>query len=411
MPTSFPPTRVIESPGTPNTTFWSEDFGAYVDAFTSGTWPLNIGIDLDPMLWFLTPMDTPLSGTVTADGSVIMPSRECDETEIYWGTEDAIVPYSQVKVAIASAATTTLDVDDARRFRVGDIIKVSTEMMKVTAVVDDDSLTVTRDYNGVLGGGLASIPIDTNVYALGRVAPEGSDALEMDSRDVDMFSNYTQIQGPYSIKFTRTMQSIRHTLIPDTVSHQLAKNLKEINLRREFNLFHGVKSKNGRERTAGGVRHFVEGAGLEDSTSTTITSANVGTLLGRIWGRGGMDGALILQANPASFATLNADNSSQVNVVYAESRRGLTPVQFVDTEYGSVQCVRNRWYSGSEATLYTAGQPVRRILRPVAVSQLPSSGDYDAWMVVGEETLQFNAPQISGIFTALTYTSAVPTSG
>jgi len=410
MPTTFPPTRVIESPGSPNNTFWSEDFGAYVDAYSAGTWPLNIGVDLDPMIWMLTPQDTPLTGTNTPEGGLVMPSSSCDETEVYWGTEDIITPYSQLKAAVTTNSQTNLEVDDSARFRVGDMIKVGAiEVMLVSAIVDADTLTVVRGQLGTTAQ--TSILIDSNVYAIGRVAPEGSDPIEMDARDVDLFSNFCQIIGPWSIRFTKTSQAIRRVMVQDEVAHQVAQRLKELNLRREFNFYHGIKYKSGRSRSMGGVRHFIAGAGFVDSSSTALNVAAVTSRLGLMWGRGGMDGSLVLQANPAAMAGLNAENAGQVQVVYTESRRGLTPTQFVDTEYGSVQCVRNRWYPASEATIYAAGQPRRRVLRPIQISPLPASGDFSAWMMVGEETLQFNAPQISAIFTALNYTSTVPTTG
>lgn len=410
MPTTFPPTRVIESPGAPNNTFWSEDFGAYVDAYTAGTWPLNIAIDLDPAFELLSNIETPLTAFNTPGGGYVMGSRPARATEVYWGTEDIIVPYSKLKAGVATNVQTNLEVDDSARFRVGDVVAVSTEKMTVTAIVDADTLTVTRGSHGTTA--LATIAISTPVYALGRVAAEGSDPLELDARDVDLFSNFTQILGPYSIKFTNTARAIEYGPIRnDEVSHQVMQRLKEINMRREFTHYHGSKFKSGRTRTMAGLRHYVAGAGTVDAVSTTITSASVGAMLGGIWGRGGMDGELVLMANPAAFATLTAENASAVRVLYTEGRRGATPVSYVDTEYGSVLMVRNRWMPAKEAVMFRAGQAVKRPLRPLQVTPLPSGGDWVGWMMVGEETLQVKQPQLTGIFTNLNYTSLVATTG
>lgn len=407
---TLPPTRVLEQPGAPNNTFWSEDFGAYVDAYTGGTWPLNIGIDLSPMFEMMTPIETPLTATNTAAGGMIMPSRPAQQTEVYWGTEDIILPYSKLKVAIAATGTTALDVMDSARFRVGDVLSVSSEKMLVTAVVDSDTLTVTRAQLGT--SALASIAIDTPIYAIGRIAAEGSDPIDMDGRDVDLFSNYTQIIGPYRIAFTGTAQAIQYgPLHVDEVSYQIAQRLKEINMRREFAHYHGTKYKSGRNRSMAGIRHYIAGAGVVDAASTTLDIAPIGAMLGALWGRGGVEGELILMANPAAFATLNAVNDTKIRTVYTDNRRGLTPVSYVDTEYGSIQCVRNRWMPAKEAVMFRSGQAVKRPLRPVQTSPLPAGGDYSAWMVVGEESLEFKMPQLSGIFTNLNYVSLMQTQG
>lgn len=410
MPTTFPPTRVVESPGSPNNTFWSEDFGAYVDAYTSGTWPLNLAVDVSPMFEFLSEVETPLTGTNTVNGGYVMPSRPATQTEVYWGTEDIIIPFSALKVAVATNSQTNLEVDDSARFRVGDVLAVSTEKMLITAIVDADTLTVTRAQLGTTA--LASIAIDTPVYAIGRIAPEGSDPLDMDARDVDLFSNYTQIIGPYRIAFTGTAQAIQYGPIhSDEISHQMAARVKEINLRREFTHYHGTKYKSGRNRSMAGIRHYIAGAGTVDASSTALDLTSVPAALGAVWGRGGMVGDLVLMANPAGYATLNAINATAIRTTYFDNRRGLTPAQFVDTEYGSVLLLRNRWMPGKEAVIFRTGQAVRRPLRPLQVTPLPSSGDYSAWMMVGEETLEFKSPQLSAIFTNLSYTSLVPTSG
>lgn len=410
MPTTFPPTRVVETPGVPNNTFWSEDFGAYVDAYTSGTWPLNLAVDLSPAFEMLSPIETPLTATNTANGGYVMPSRPASQTEIYWGTEDIIIPYSKLKVAVASNSQTNLEVTDSARFRVGDVLAVSTEKVLVTAVVDSDTLTVTRAQLGTTA--LAAVAIDHPVYAIGRIAPEGSDPLDMDARDVDLFSNYTQILGPYRIAFTGTAQAIQYGPVrTDEISHQMMARMKEINLRREFTHYHGTKYKSGRNRSMAGIRHYIAGAGIVDAASTTLDVTPIAAMLGALWGRGGVDGELVLMANPAAFATLNAANDTKIRTVYTDNRRGLTPVSYVDTEYGSIQCVRNRWMPAKEAVMFRSGQAVKRPLRPVQATPLPAGGDYSAWMMVGEETLEFKAPQLSGIFTNLSYVSLTSVSG
>ncbi len=68
---------------------------------------------------------------------------------------------NQVKVAITNANATSIDVDDATVFVVGDFIKIDSEILKVTAITDSDTLAVTR---AQLGTTKATHSLDAQIY-------------------------------------------------------------------------------------------------------------------------------------------------------------------------------------------------------------------------------------------------------
>lgn len=409
MPTTIPPTPVIESPGSPNTTFWHEDFGTFIDGYTTAgaEWPLNLAVDLDSLVPLVSPQDTPFLTGLMADGGVTLPAEAAVMTEFYWGTQDIIVPFSRLKVAIAANNTTSIDVVASNRFKVGDVIRMSSELMQVTEITDADTIVVTRGFAGTTA--LAAIAQWTNIYNLGRRAAEGSDPLDLNGRDRDIYSNYTEIHGPYSIRFTGTAQAVGRNFVGDEVTYQAMLRMKEINITREMSLIHGVKYKSGRTRTSGGLRWFIEnaGQGVDATADGSLESTDVSSALSAVWGRGGGEGDLILVANPVTLAQLNAEDNDLVRTTFVESRRGYTPVQTVTTEFGTVTIVRHRWCDPTEALLFSRDQVVRRVLRPMLLERLAKSGDYDSWQMVCEEGLQFRKPQLAArIYNLTDYAAA-----
>ena len=79
-----------------------------------------------------------------------------------------------------------------------------------------------------------------------------------------------------------------------------------------------------------------------DATNTSLDVAELQTLMQKCYNAGGVPDLLI--ANPATFADLNAvESSSRVRTVIDDPRRGRVPVNSVFHEFGETQMVRNRW--------------------------------------------------------------------
>ena len=112
-------------------------------------------------------------------------------TRLFWdGAEVDQIAYNttettEVKVAITPDLT-SIDVDDASssNFGVGDIIKIGSEYMKVTALTDSDTLGVAAASRGLFNSAAQHHPVDTNVYKiidadadLGDSSSAGQDAL------------------------------------------------------------------------------------------------------------------------------------------------------------------------------------------------------------------------------------------
>ena len=68
---------------------------------------------------------------------------------------------NEVKVAITDANATSIDVDDTTVFVVGDFIKIDSEVLKITAITDSDTLAVNR---AQLGTTKATHLVNVQIY-------------------------------------------------------------------------------------------------------------------------------------------------------------------------------------------------------------------------------------------------------
>ena len=84
-------------------------------------------------------------------------------TLVYQSTGDPL-PKNLTNEAL-DASETDVDVDEGAQFTVGDIIKIDSEMMKITAI-NTNTLTVTRAYNGTTA---ATHDNDSEIYTLNYV--------------------------------------------------------------------------------------------------------------------------------------------------------------------------------------------------------------------------------------------------
>jgi hypothetical protein len=347
-------------------------------------------------------MDTPLLGGINGAGQSVLTSAPTDQTEFFWFSEQINTPRTKLALAIASAGTTTfqLQVNHANKFKVGDLIRFSTEVVQVASIVDASNITVTR---GALGtSALASIALGSVGIGMGLLLAEGSSPTVTTGRDRDAYSNYTRIHGPLSVRLTGTGQLIGKVSVNDEFTKQLMNRVAELHQSREQEALYGIKYASARLRTTGGLYYYLSNLGVVDSASTNLDVTALGSALQNCWGRGGVFDELC--ANPSSLSTLNAANASVVRTTYEDPRRGFTPVTGVDTEFGTVTIVRNRFVVPSHAFGMKRNGCARKVLRPLIVERLAKTGDFDEVMVVAEEGFKVQGAEHMALFTNLSYT-------
>lgn len=365
-------------------------------------------INMDELIYMLSPMDLPTTLGVDAQGSMVLRSAPVDQIQFYWMDEEILTP----RVALAASATTgttglTVATGEALRFATGDIARIikSTglnEVVKITGV-SNATVTVTRGYQSTTATDLVTGDM---VIGIGTALAEGSDPADFRSRDRDSRSNYTEIFGPYKIAMSRTEQLVSKYGVNSEWAKQTFNRMRELHIHREqaFIYGHSFNDTSNKMRGTGGLVNYL--TTNVDSTSTELTIAAISAQQQTCFNAG--DVPLVLMCNPASLADLNdLENTSRVRTVETDSRRGRQRVEVIDTEFGTTTIIRNRWVHPHNAFLLKPEGCIRRVMSPVMYEALAKTGDADNAMIVGEEGFEIKGQQHMARFSKLTdYTAA-----
>ena len=363
----------------------------------------GVKINIDELIYMVSPMDLPLTLGVDAQDSMVVGKAPVDQVEFKWMDEEILTP----RVYIAAAATTgdtalTVTTNEGRRFATGDLVRImraagAQEIARVTAIATS-AVTVTRGYQSTTAGTIASGDV---IIGIGTALAEGSDPEAFRSRDRDLRTNYTEIFGPYKISMSATEQVISKYGVSNEWAKQVFNRMREVYIRIEQALLYGISFNDttNKIRGTGGLYHYL--TSNVDSSSTELTIAAITALQQTMFNAG--DVASVLVVNPSSLTDLNdAANTAHVRVTEMDSRRGRRRVEMLDTEFGTMTIIRNRWVHPHNAFLIKPDAITRRILRPMAYEQLAKTGDADNAQIVCEEGFEIKGQQHMAKFTKLT---------
>ena len=383
---------------------------------TSYDLAVGVKINMDELIYMISPIDSPLINGIGTDGRQLIGSSPVDQTTFKWMDEELLLPSAAIDVANAAtgASLTSFEVSvaDSYKFQVGDLvttmdrshvqhacIKRVTEVVEATGVlelaawVNDSAQTATST--------------DDTVVCVGSALTEGSDPGNARAADRTIRSNYTQIFGPTKVQMSRTEQQITRYGVSDEFAKQLYGRSVENVITREQAYLYGIKHEASGEkrRSTGGLSYWI--SSNSDTTTNTLSIAGLETLMQKCYNAGGVPDLLI--ANPASFATLNdISDSNRVRTVIDDPRRGRVPVTSVFHEFGETQMVRNRWCHTETAFVVQKDGIQRRIIQPLIVEALAKTGDSDSVMLLCEEGLQVKGEQHMAKFTGLTTYTDTP---
>lgn len=367
-------------------------------------------INIDELIYILTPEDLPLLSGIGSDGLGVIGKAPVDNTIFYWMEEDVPLPRSTVATAIASAGTTSLvlPAEGSVKFAVGDAIRVNDEIMLVTANnTTTETLTVTR---GALGTTAASAhAVGAEIIGLGTVLAEG-DIGTANFQGRDKYSNYTQI---FSKKLTvsRTEQSIPKYGVPNELNKQMRNAMLHCNVGIEQAALYGIKYEDAatRVRSTGGLNSFI--TSNVDSSSAWITVPAIEALQQTAYDNGGT--FEYITARPAAFRALNntVGNERVQTVTVEDARRGRRRAQTVMTEFGEVTLVRNRYVRKTDAFCYSRDNFIQRVFQPLVAQKLAKTNDTDSYMMVGECGFQVKGQDHMAKFSALNTAATFPTAG
>jgi len=365
-------------------------------------------INIDELIYILTPDDLPLLSGIGSDGLGVIGKAPVDNTVFYWMEEDVPLPRGTAAEALDAVETDlTVASGDAVKFAVGDAIRIDNEILLVTAVnTTTEVLTVTR---GALGSTAATHVDASEVVGVGTVLAEGNIG-SANFQGRDKYSNYTQI---FSKKLTvsRTEQSIPKYGVPNELNKQMKNAMLHCNVGIEQAALYGIKYEDSatRVRSTGGLNHYI--TTNVDSSSDWLTVTNIETQQQAAYDNGGY--FEFITARPAAFQALNniMGNERVQTVTVEDARRGRRRAQVVMTEFGEVTLVRNRYVRKTEAFAYNRDNFIQRVFQPLVAQKLAKTDDTDSFMMVAECGFQVKGQDHMAKWTALDLTAALPGSG
>ena len=382
----------------------------YGGKVTSYDLAVGVKINMDELIYMISPTDSPFINGIGTDGRQLLGSSPVDQQEFKWMDEELLIPRATVTdtgAAGAGATDVTVSTSDIYKFQVDDLITigeadaaVNAAVKRVTHVNTDAGVLTLADWANSADWPATTAAHADTVICVGTALVEGSDPGEARSADRTIRTNCTQIFGPTPIHMSRTEQQVSRYGVSDEFAKQVYGRSVENVITREQAFLYGQYNNDtaNKRRSTGGLNYHITS---NTDTTTTLTITALEALQQKCYNAGGMPDLLI--ANPASFATLNAvGDSGRVRTVIDDPRRGRVPVASVFTEFGETQMLRNRWCHAETAFLIAKDGISRRVMQPLVVEALAKTGDSDKVQIVCEEGLQVKGEQHMGKFTTLT---------
>lgn len=361
-------------------------------------------VNMDEAIYMYSPEELPLLTGMASDGMSVLSQRPLDQIEFNWLDERNLAPRSAISATTAVATADTainLVPGDGIKFSTGDVLTIrkagANEVVRVTST-GADQITVSRAFAGTA----TTYSAGAVIIGLGTALAEGSDPENFRADDTNKSTNCTQIFGPTAIQMTGTGRVIPRYGIPDQWAHQLHLRTYENSQSREQAFLYGqyTNSTTSKIRTTGGLGYFI--TTNVDSTSTQLTILKVQSNLQTCYNAGGLPDRLIV--NPNSLLDLNdIGNTTIVRTTVDDPKRGRVSTSFVETEYGSLPIVRNRWVHPFDAFGIKRDLVTRRVLRPLVFESLAKTGDSDKGQIVCEEGLQVKGQKHMFRMNALSY--------
>lgn len=362
-------------------------------------------VNIDELIYVLSPMDLPLFTGVGADGLPIIPRQPVDNRTFYWLEEDIALPRATLNEALDNSETgVTVNTGDAIKFSAGDILRIEDEIMYVSAInTGTDELTVTR---GARGTSAVTHVTGLEVIGLGTSLAEGEIGVA-NFKGRDKYSNYTQI-WTRSLEVTRTEQKIPKYGVPNELNRQILNVMQHMGVSKEQAALYGIKYNDDATeiRTTGGLDNFI--TTNEDTTSEWLTVDGLEVQQQAAYDAGGMWDTLM--GKPGAFGALNNLQGAEriQTVTIDDARRGRRRATVVITEFGEVTLVRNRWVRNNEAFGYNRESFIYRDFQPMILQRLAKTKDTDSYMIVCEGGFEVKGEDHMAKFTALNTGAAYP---
>jgi hypothetical protein len=373
------------------------------------TYDLNVGIKLniEDMIWLVSPFDVPLQGTNGADGRSTLSTDTCFEVKVEWLDEFLLTP----RTTLASTQNTAdayliCASGTAGSFQTGDVVLIDTEYEYVTGYGSTtDSLTVTRNWNAAVATTTWHLPtmtgngLPTQVVGVGQAIAEGSDTQAARAQDRNDRYNLTQIFGPYAVQVSGTENAVqKYGLTGTEFDHQVANRSKELLIGVEQSLVYGFlyNATGTKQRTMGGMTNYI--TTNVDTTTTALSDSTILTQLQACFDAGGVPDRFMVGSRQKR--NISGINSTDIRYAQQTNARGQV-VSYYDSDYGQISIVLNRWVRPSDGFVFCRDQATVATLRPMQFEMLSKTGDSERGHVLGEKTLIFRRQSWAARYTAL----------
>lgn len=366
--------------------------------------------DVSDVIGIVSPHETPLLDHLGD------PRRAAQSTIHEW-LEDALLPNTD-KITQSSFSTpttaTSIQVQNADRFRAGDQIKVenSGEVMLVTAVAAPN-ITVVRGYGGTAAEALA---LNQKLVILGNAAIEGDDRPATRFTTRARRTNYTQIFTA-SVEVSGSQLAARSIGVADEMDYQKQERLREMLRDLENCVLNGVASATNPQGTSTTRRTM---RGIIPSIATHVLRPGVGGI--PAGGGAGSDALTeeVLNAclrrvwessnAPIDTIVVNGFQKRKINSFVTAARayqsketayRDLVGVY--ESDFGVCRVVLSRWMPPDSVLLLDSS---RADVLPLAgrsfhFKKLASTGDAEVGQLIGEYTLEFRNENAHALITDL----------
>jgi hypothetical protein len=308
------------------------------------------------------------------------------QVEHIWFEDEMFADESTVAGA-KLVSDTVVTVADAEAFRVGHVVKIAEELLKVTAVNGND-LTVVRGYAGTTAAAIADGAKIEVQFVEGQ---EGADARQARYKARKRVSNLTQIFDE-TVSISGTAAAVSNYGIDDLYDHEKAKKLLELALQLEKAAINGVKYESGDQltRQMGGFRNFIQTNVVNAGGALSDTMIN--DAMQSIYEKGGFanGGMYKIMVGAKQKRAISNFEKSNIRLDRQENGRGQVVDHFV-SDFGQAEIVLNNNLAADELIVFDQNRVAIKPLqgREFTHEFLGKKGDFHEGQIVGEYTLQF----------------------
>jgi len=237
---------------------------------------------------------------------------------------------------------------------------------------------------------------------------EGDDLTATAATVTVRLTNRTQISAK-KIVVSGTQQSMNPAGRKDELAYQLSLKSFEIKRDMEVGLTQNDVLVTGATRRSRGLRgwlvdnvnrnggtlaSYTGNTGYTAGTQRAFTESQVKDVLQQVFSAGGEPDMIMLP--PAAKQTFSGFTGNATRMDKSEDAKLYSSVDFYVSDFGTLQCVPNRFMATREAFVLQSDKLAVAYLRPFQTIELAKTGDAEQREILAEWTLECRAPKAHG---------------